>query len=60
MDTRKQERKYIDCRKVRGGANPADLMTKYMNAVKADKHRTRLNQHFAQGRAEAGLKVQGT
>ena len=55
----KQERKEVECKKIKGEANPADLMTKYMTAAKAEAHRTRLNQHLARGRAEAGLKVQG-
>ena len=51
--------KQLELRKVLGTQNPADLMTKHLPRLSLDKCMRQLNQHHAQGRAKAGLDVQG-
>ena len=56
----KQHEKELECKKIKGEDNPADLMTKYVAAARASKLQESLSQHLVVGRAETGLKVQGT
>jgi hypothetical protein len=44
--------------KVLGTENPADMMTKYLEAVKSQKFSSMLQQVFREGRAKDGLRVQ--
>ena len=44
--------------KVLGTENPADMMTKYLEAVKSQKFSSMLQQVFREGKAKDGLKVQ--
>ena len=46
--------------KVLGTENPADMMTKYLEAVKSQKFSSMLQQVFREGRAKDGLRVQKT
>ena len=46
-------------RKVLGTDNPADLMTKYLTRAVIDTHLQFMGHVRADGRAQAGLKVQG-
>ena len=41
-----------------GTENPADMMTKNLEAVKIQKFSSMLQQEFREGRAKDGLKVQ--
>jgi hypothetical protein len=43
---------------VLGTENPADMMTKYLEAVKSQKFSSMLQQVFRDGRAKDGLRVQ--
>ena len=54
-----QGTKQLELRKVLGTENPADLMMKHLPRLSLDKCMRQLNQHHAQGRAMAGLDVQG-
>ena len=45
--------------KAKGTENPADMMTKHLPRQPLDKCMGQLNQTRAQGRAKAGLDVQG-
>ena len=55
----RQGREDLELRKVLGTENPADLMTKYLTRMAADRCMGYLSQERLAGRAEAGLKVQG-
>ena len=55
----KEEEKELEFFKIKGEFNPADLMTKHLQADKAKRHTEKLAAQFLQGRAETGLKVQG-
>ena len=54
-----QGTKQLELRKVLGPENPADMMTKHLPRQPLDKCMGQLNQTRAQGRAKAGLDVQG-
>ena len=54
-----QGTKQLELRKVLGTENPADMMTKHLPRQPLDKCMGQLNQTRAQGRAKAGLDVQG-
>ena len=56
----KQNRREVECKKIKGENNPADLMTKFMVVARALKLCERLGQKIVVGRADSGLKVQGT
>ena len=49
----------LELHKVFGTENPADMMTKHLPRLSLDKCMRQLNQHHSQGRAQAGLDVQG-
>ena len=55
----REQRREVELRKVHGLENPADLMTKYLNAGRMSKLMARLGQEVRSGRAAAGLEVQG-
>ena len=55
----KQDFHQLEMRKVLGTKNPADLMTKYLTRSVIDTHLQFMGHHRADGRAQAGLKVQG-
>ena len=55
----KQDLHQLAMRKVLGTDNPADLMTKYLTRSVIDTHLQFMGHHRADGRAQAGLKVQG-
>ena len=55
----KQDLHQLEMRKVLGTDNPADLMTKYLTRQVIDTHLQFMGHHRADGRAQAGLKVQG-
>ena len=55
----REQRGDVELRKIHGLVNPADLMTKYMNAVRMGELMRRLGQHARQGRARMGLETQG-
>ena len=56
----KQDFHQLEMRKVLGTKNPADLMTKYLTRSVIDTHLQFIGQRRAEGRAQAGLQVQGT
>ena len=56
----KQDLHQLEMRKVQGTNNPADLMTKYLTRTVIDTHLGFIGQQRAEGRAQAGLQVQGT
>ena len=55
----KQACHQLELRKVIGANNPADLMTKYLTRTVIDTHLQFMSHQRADGRAQAGLKVQG-
>ena len=55
----KQDCHQLELRKVLGTHNPADLMTKYLTRTVIDTHLQFMSHQRADGRAKAGLKVQG-
>ena len=55
----KSEQEELSFVKVEGTVNPADLMTKYVNAEKLWRHAARLGLEQKSGRAECGLELQG-
>ena len=55
----KQDLHQLEMRKVLGTDNPADLMTKHFARSVIDTHLQFMGHHRADGRAQAGLKVQG-
>ena len=55
----KQDLHQLEMRMVLGTDNPADLMTKYLTRSVIDTHLQFMGHHRADGRAQAGLKVQG-
>ena len=56
----KQDLHQLEMRKVHGTNNLADLMTKYLTRMVIDTHVKFIGQQRAEGRAQAGLQVQGT
>ena len=54
-----QDLHQLEMRKVLATDNPADLMTKYLTRSVIDTHLQFMGHHRADGRAQAGLKVQG-
>ena len=55
-----QERKEeVETRKISGEVNPADLMTKYVQASRGEDLRRRLSQQPREGRAQSALEVKG-
>ena len=56
----KQDLHQLEMRKVQGTNNPADLMTKDLTRTVIDTHLRFIGQQRADGRAQAGLQVQGT
>ena len=56
----KQDFHQLEMRKVLGTKNPANLMTKYLARSVIDIHLQFIGQRRAEGRAQAGLQVQGT
>ena len=54
----KQEDGEIKYHKILGTENPGDLMTKYLGQKVIDKLMPELNQHFTEGRASSGLKIE--
>ena len=54
-----QDRKDLECRKVLGTENPADMMTKHLLREPLDKCMQELNQWRMSGRARTGLDIQG-
>ena len=55
----KQDLHQLEMRKVLGTDNPVDLMTKYFTRSVIDTHLQFMGHDRADGRAQAGLKVQG-
>ena len=55
----KQDCHQVELREVLGTINPADLMTKYLTRTVIDTHLQFMSHQRADGRAQAGLKVQG-
>ena len=55
----REQRGEVELRKIHGLVNPADLMTKYLNAVRMGELMRRLGQESRQGRARMGLETQG-
>ena len=53
----KADREEVLYRKVKGEANPADLMTKYLTSAKARSLTAELRQFPREGRAQAGLTL---
>jgi hypothetical protein len=53
----KQDSEELSYRKVDGTENPGDLMTKHLSQSVSDKLMGKINQQFATGRAETGLKI---
>ena len=56
----KQDFHQLEMRKVLGTKIPVDLMTKYLTRSVIDTHFKFIGQRRAEGRAQAGLQVQGT
>ena len=54
-----QDREGAEYLKIEGTKNPADLVTKYLVREKADSCMSSISQHVRQGRASAGLDIQG-
>ena len=44
-------------KKVAGEENPADLMTKNVNAVKVEKYMNLIQEEFKEGRAEVSIEL---
>ena len=55
----KVDEKQLELRKVLGTKNPADMMTKHLARLPLDGCMSQLNQHRVDGRARAGLNIQG-
>ena len=55
----KQDLHQLEMRKDLGRDNPADLMIKYLTRSAIDTHPQFMGHHRADGRAQAGLQVQG-
>ena len=55
----KEKRGEVELRKIHGLVNPADLMTKYVDAARMKDLMSRLGQEVRGGRAQAGLETQG-
>ena len=53
----KVEEGEIDVKKVAGEENPADLMTKNVNAVKVEKYMNLIQEEFKEGRAEVSVEL---
>ena len=53
----KVEEGEVEVKKVGGEENPADLMTKNVNAAKVEKFMRMMRQEVREGRAEAGLEL---
>ena len=49
------EEEELKVEKIAGAANPADLMTKYLNISLMERRVSTLEQHWRDGRAEVGL-----
>ena len=56
----KQDLPQLEMRNVLGTDHPADLMTKHLTRSVMDTHLKFIGQRRAEGRAQAGLQVQGT
>ena len=56
----RQDKEYLELRKVLGTENPADMMTKHLARSSVDKCMCQISQDRAGGRAESGLEVQGS
>ena len=56
----REQRQEVELRKIHGLVNPADLMTKYLDAKRRMDLMSRLGQEVRGGRAQAGLKTQGS
>ena len=55
----RQDKKGLECRKVLGTENPADMMTKHLLREPRDRCMKHLNQWRMSGRAKSGREVQG-
>jgi hypothetical protein len=56
----KESKEELSFEKVLGTENPADMMTKNLDALKIAKFSTMLQQEFRAGRSKEGLQVQRT
>ena len=56
----KERKEEVETRKISGEANPADLMTKYVQAHRGGDLRRRLSQQPREGRAQSALEVKGS
>ena len=56
----KKSKEELTFEKVLGTENPADMMTKNLDAAKIQKFTSMLQQVFREGREKDGLKVQRT
>ena len=55
----KRSQEDLSFKKIPGVNNPADAMTKGVNAETLNRHVTAMSQTFPEGRAEKGLNAQG-
>ena len=57
MDPGKVEEGEVDIKKIDGEQNPADLLTKNVNAAKMERYMTTINEEFRDGRAEVSVEL---
>ena len=55
----RQDKKDLECRKVLGAEDPADMMTNHLLRELLDKCMGHLSQRRMSGRAKSGLEIQG-
>ena len=53
----KVEEGEVDIKKIDGEQNPADLLTKNVNAAKIERYMTTINEEFRDGRAEVSVAL---